>query len=321
MISKKISQSLKIGFLLILVSGALFLYAKRTYASVVCSPCNCPPDLYSCGFDDLLDQEWVCGIKINPAVPVPYCKGSACPLCIFAPQCSNANVSFKGNACPSTTLYNGLGCEFYDGCLAPSEHSLGKTGVWNSSDEACVQCQAGKPTRAFLLADGSKKCWGAMDSSGGGLSCGGWNQLACATDFAGKCDYGCGADKECNHADNAVGVTVLGGFCNNCLFTTVAPICGNGVLDPGEQCDPGPPAQDAACPGQCQAGCTCPAPPPPPPGPGCEKTIPCSCGCPAGISCSSGQCKGGLVPCGRSCDDPCTETCECAPCTLCHLLS
>ena len=66
-------------------------------------------------------------------------------------------------------------------------------------------------------------------------------------------------------------------------------------------------------------------PPPPPPGPGCEKTVPCSCGCPASILCSpcpdptGKQCEGGLVPCGRTYDDPCTLTCECAPCTLCHL--
>lgn len=27
---------------------------------------------------------------------------------------------------------------------------------------------------------------------------------------------------------------------------------------------------------------------------------------------------GGLVPCGRNCDDPGTSDCECEPCTLCH---
>jgi len=41
--------------------------------------------------------------------------------------------------------------------------------------------------------------------------------------------------------------------------------------------------------------------------------------CPAGIPCPGGECQGGLVPCGRTCDDPCTKNCECAPCTLCHL--
>ena len=39
--------------------------------------------------------------------------------------------------------------------------------------------------------------------------------------------------------------------------------------------------------------------------------------------CSSGICseekKGGLVPCGKTCDDPDTPVNECCPCTLCHL--
>ena len=59
--------------------------------------------------------------------------------------------------------------------------------------------------------------------------------------------------------------------------------------------------------------------------PECESTVPCSCSCPAGISCSpcpdptGKQCEGGLVPCGRKYDDPCTKNCECTPCTLCHI--
>ena len=35
--------------------------------------------------------------------------------------------------------------------------------------------------------------------------------------------------------------------------------------------------------------------------------------------CCPPACPGGLVPCGRSCDDPTTEIVESAPCTLCHL--
>ena len=35
-------------------------------------------------------------------------------------------------------------------------------------------------------------------------------------------------------------------------------------------------------------------------------------------SCSNCPEPGGLVPCGRSCDDPDTLGNECEPCTLCH---
>ena len=39
----------------------------------------------------------------------------------------------------------------------------------------------------------------------------------------------------------------------------------------------------------------------------------------AGVSCPDCPEPGGLVPCGRSCDDPgTTSECECEPCTLCH---
>ena len=58
----------------------------------------------------------------------------------------------------------------------------------------------------------------------------------------------------------------------------------------------------------------------------CEET--CSCSCPEACPCPLGtgplgecpkELKGGLVPCGRGCNDPCTKECECCPCTLCHL--
>ena len=38
---------------------------------------------------------------------------------------------------------------------------------------------------------------------------------------------------------------------------TVVPVCGNGLHEPGEDCDL---ADDDVCPGLCQPGCTCPAP-------------------------------------------------------------
>ena len=95
-------------------------------------------------------------------------------------------------------------------------------------------------------------------------------------------------------------------------FCVILPSCGNGAMDAGEDCDIGSDGipgtaddLDAACPGQCQADCTCPLPSP------CE-LVECPCR-------EDDECPGGLVPCGRTCDDPTTDICECCPCTLCHL--
>jgi len=90
------------------------------------------------------------------------------------------------------------------------------------------------------------------------------------------------------------------------------PNCGNGALDAGEDCDigldkiPGNADDiDKACEGQCQANCTC-----------LVGNCPPQCPCPDGIC--PAELKGGLVPCGRRCEDPDTAICECCPCTLCH---
>jgi N-acetylneuraminic acid mutarotase len=110
---------------------------------------------------------------------------------------------------------------------------------------------------------------------------------------------------------------------NDVWYASLIP-CGNGILDAGEQCDIGPDEMpgtvddiDDACKWRCQADCTCAAVPVNP----C-KTGPTYYTCKdIGINCATcpEELQGGLVPCGRMCDDPCTVECECAPCTLCHL--
>ena len=61
-------------------------------------------------------------------------------------------------------------------------------------EHSCVECNADH-TRANLLAKESEKCF---DFSCDGFGNCDWNELSCADDNRGKCDYGCGASEECN---------------------------------------------------------------------------------------------------------------------------
>jgi hypothetical protein len=320
MISKKLSgfMSKKYFLSLIIVITVFFLIlGVRVQAAneILYEPLNCTDGIttYNCGYRPTFQDIWVCGIKKIPGDYVCPAKVTS----IHTSECNNAEVWFKENACPNIASDNEENCILAD----PAADCLGngivdkKDGNWNAKDKACVQC-SGKQ-RSKVLADVSQKCYNYTVAGCPFAGVAQWDELLCANDYAGKCDYGCGASFECNHIDDALGAVVAGGVCNNCVFVGPPPLCPNGVLDPGEQCDLGPPVQDAACPGLCQAGCTCPAPPPGP----CEPT--CTCTCPAECPCGNGTCppelRGGLVPCGKNCDDPCTKSCECCPCTLCHL--
>ena len=52
----------------------------------------------------------------------------------------------------------------------------------------------------------------------------------------------------------------------------------------------------------------------------CPGDLSCDPKCPHPCCCTppDNECSKGLVPCGRNCDDPDTNACECCPCQLCH---
>ena len=231
------------------------------------------------------------------------------------PSCHNAtNTRYcQGDACPTSIGLNGQPCKVRKNCdvtwnglpAYPFCTSRDCTGTWDASQNQCVFCSGTKKTKRF------------GNSAGIDVGCNNCDGVAITPEI---CESGCDfAATKCD--DKAPGDACgAGGTCNNlcqCVEPIVTLNCGNCELNPGEDCDVGSDKiagtaddLDVACPGMCQSDCKCPAG-------NCEDT--CTCKCSAQAYCTSGRCQGGLVPCGRKCDDPCTKTCECAPCTLCDL--
>jgi hypothetical protein len=307
----KMNQTLKMGIFVLIVIGSFLVFPE--IGKAWCTPssrsrdvsgyctgetavnecrselaCACPSGSGPCG----------CSVQFNINYDDVGCLATGPNGCHALGECC---TWVKQSKFPDAESYNS------NECIVKSSCGLGccdnGSGVWDASEKKCVQCN-GKLENKVCGSAGTV----STDACNAGLTyC---ISPGCAVEGNKKCESACdpSVSPECDDKDPGMNVSVPGGVCNNCVFT---PLCGNGQLDSGEQCDP---PQDAACPGQCQ-NCQCPAPPH-----GNCPTGP-TYTCPAAMKCPTcpEELIGGLVPCGRSCDDPCTAECECAPCTLCHL--
>lgn len=96
--------------------------------------------------------------------------------------------------------------------------------------------------------------------------------------------------------------------------TCEAPVCGNDVLEAGEQCDG---TDDAACPGQCDGACGCPSTC----GDGTCDAGETAASCGADCGCGSAGACGDQAPDGCWCDAQCVDLEDCCPdaCAACGL--
>jgi len=339
MISEKLNQSLKIGIFLILISTS-FLIAKISQACTVFDTLGagcCGGTSVNCGFSQYQTTDaWLCGIE--KVASTYYCASWNCPGSIVDSdgECNVTNVWLKNSGCPDINSYNGNTCIFADSAMnvwstyhcSEEQDPWKLKGNWDASEKQCVKCDGGL-IQLKRLADASpQRCFNFTETAIWPNSNLQWEELACAT-IPQTCESACGASPECDDAPGGLNVPATHGIgvCNNCVFVepcswqndacgapcaaterhqTCGPAgCSGGICIPGStQC-----IDDLTC-HPCEETCTCKCPK----DPEGKDVCPCSLGgdCPPELI-------GGLVPCGRSCNDPCTKSCECCPCTLCHL--
>ena len=227
--------------------------------------------------------------------------GNTCSIGSIWPNSDSVWMKFK--KCPeaSDEKYDGLTCTLWWGKNLPTGSQRfdppGTSAKWDASEKKCITCNGKVEDKIY--ADNNA------------INCNGGNCTDANGD--GECESACGADSQCDEANYGKGVIApSGATCDDCKCVAncgeAKPQCSDGIDNDGDGfCDlPTSVCTDGSTPGdpQCTdandndesdgAG-TC----------ACQKCPP--------------ELQGGLVPCGRMCDDPNTDICECDPCTLCHL--
>ena len=326
MISKKINQILKIGIFILITFSSFLLFPKLVKAW--CSPaCDSSKGFCSGLTESAVDQ---CNGGVDLGCPcgcTTRFANSCDDTCVICKSgtcyAKGSGIWAKCNKCPDTTNFNGRPCAMFSASNPVTEWNCTKNseeGVWDASEKKCVQCN-GKLENKICGNAGTKSIETCKDSNGDGIPD--------DADHDGIPDY-------CI----SLGCTVAGnGKCESACDPSVSPKCDEKT--PGDPCGIG---------GTCDANCKCIGEVIPsqcsdgidndgdgkidfPADPGCtdasdnDETDVASCKtgptytCPAEMKCPTcpEELQGGLVPCGRMCDDPCTAECECAPCTLCHL--
>jgi hypothetical protein len=311
----KMNQILKIGIFVLIVISSFLIFPKigKAWCCAGCyqgapwnmgciDECNggITPNCDGCGWRGY----WV---PFPTWTNVGYlCKSGTCWE-------ASPNAWTKGNKFPDASGYNGQPCGVIEAGWGLDCHWNGQ-GVWDASERKCVQCDGGKFEKKVCGSAGTV----STDACNAGLTyC---ISPGCTVEGNKKCETACDINVSPKCDDKAPGTPGNpgdpcgnGGHCDEncqCVGEVVPPQCSDGIDNDGDgkidfPADPG--CTDASDNDETDIAGLC-------------KTGP-TYTCPAAMKCPTcpEELIGGLVPCGRTCDDPCTAECECAPCTLCHL--
>lgn len=201
--------------------------------------------------------------------------------CVFGGEFGTCHLTANQAACDDGTFCNGADTCALGICSGHAGSPCAASG--NCCDEASDTCPDTCPTTPCDGKNENDPCDDATSCTSGDRCVSTIAGLLCRGDPAVTCEPGsvCTANL-CEEVDEEpMCVEQPSGAC--------PPDCGDGDLDPGEECDG---QADAACPGKCQPDCSC-APPP-------ERTgNPCT----DPSQCASGFCVDGVC-CDTACDAP-----------------
>lgn len=189
------------------------------------------------------------------------------PSCTEAADCVSANGCVENGSCNLETyecvrgpnVSDGEACELSGGAAGQCLRGSCVIGYCESDDEcdngnACdgaESCVANVCVSGVPMSDGS--------ACGGGDVCLGEECITpgCTQDSDCESSNECRADGtcnlttfSCNQGAPLTGESCSGGVCS-ASAQCVAPVCGNGVLEPGEQCDDGNTANNDGCSSRC----------------------------------------------------------------------
>lgn len=228
---------------------------EKDACDFVASDARCPDDGVFCNGAEFCDPHRGCSSEGDPCP-----GGTACsePTDACAPgvACGNGILEI-GEQCDDGNLIDGDCCSA--NCTFETAGTSCADALFCNGDETCDGAGACRPGAPVDCSDGIACTTDACDEV---------NHTCVSTPNDNRCpDDGqfCTGQETCDTAQGCVSSGDPcwgGGVCNDATSTCdPIPVCGNGVVEPGEQCDDGNPLDGDCCAANCTfepAGNPCP---------------------------------------------------------------